>query len=130
VQEAEVDERTLYERVGGARAVEEMVGDFYRRVLADPPLRPFFEGVEMQKLRLMQREFFSAALGGPVTYTGVPLTYAHHGRGIRREHFARFVEHLLATLRTRGVGEAEALAIIGRINTYADEVVGGYGVSE
>lgn len=121
---------TLYDKLGGERGIAAMVDDFYSRVLADPGLHPFFVGVEMAKLRRMQREFFSAALGGPARYTGVPLAYAHHGRGISREHFARFVGVLLETLRAHGVGETEALTIIGRLNTYTDEIVGGAGVSE
>jgi hemoglobin len=120
----------LYDEIGGERAIEGMVEEFYDRVLADPGLRPFFVGVKMEKLRRMQREFFSAALGGPVRYTGVPLAYAHHGRGISREHFARFVGVLLETLRAHGVGEEAALAVIGRLNTYTDEIVGGHGVSD
>lgn len=120
----------LYERLGGDQAVAEMLGEFYCRVLADPDLRPFFEHVEMSKLHLMQREFFSAALGGPISYTGAPLSYAHHGRGISRSHFARFVDILLETLQTRGVEDEDVRGIIARINTYADEIVGGQSVSE
>ena len=120
----------LYERLGGDQAVAEMLGEFYYRVLADPDLRPFFEHVEMSKLRRMQREFFSAALGGPIRYTGVPLSYAHHGRGISRSHFARFADILLETLQTRGVDDEDVHGIVARINTYADEIVGGQSVSE
>ena len=61
--------------------------DFYNRVLSDPELAPFFEASDIDKLRRMQREFFSVALGGPIRYDGQSLSYAHHGRGIRRTHF-------------------------------------------
>lgn len=118
-------ERSLYDRIGGEAAIAAMVDEFYDRVLADPELAPFFERTPMDKLRRMQREFFSAALGGPVRYTGKPLSHAHHGHGIERPHFARFVEHLLDTLQAHGVSENESREIIARINTYADEIVGG-----
>lgn len=124
------ERENLYERLGGEQAVTDMVGEFYDRVLADLKLRPFFEHVEMDKLRRMQREFFSAALGGPLSYTGVPLGYAHYGRGISRGHFARFVGVLLDTLKARGVEETDAGEIIARINTYADEIIGTQSVSE
>ena len=32
---------TLYERLGGERAIEGLIQDFYRRVLLDPLLEPF-----------------------------------------------------------------------------------------
>lgn len=121
--------QTLFERVGGASGIDALVVDFYNRVLADPDLGPFFEGVDTTKLRAMQREFFSAALGGSITYTGKPIYEAHYGRGIKRRHFAAFVDHLLATLQSFELSEREVSDIIGRINTYIDEVVGGHGLA-
>jgi truncated hemoglobin YjbI len=43
------DCRTLYEKLGGAPAVEAAVAHFYKKVMADPLLVPFFEGVDMKK---------------------------------------------------------------------------------
>src|SRR5512143_3409563 len=91
-------EVTLYDRIGGAEAVSAMVGSFYEKVIADPDLKPYFDHVAMDKLRRMQTEFFSAALDGPVTYTGRPVIHAHQGQHITRKHFQAFVEHLFETL--------------------------------
>ncbi len=120
---------TLYERLGGEVAVVALVDDFYERVLADELLRPFFVNASMDKLRAMQREFFSAALEGPVRYTGRPLYHTHFGRGIKRQHFARFVEHLFATLEDFPLSEDDRSLVIARVNTYLDEVVGGHGMA-
>lgn len=114
----------LYERIGGAPAVEELIESFYVRVLADPELAPFFRHASMDRLRSMQREFFAMALGGPPGYTGQSLAHAHHGRGISRHHFARFVNHMLETLRDRGLEEEEADEVIEHINTFANEITG------
>ena len=119
--------QTLYERVGGEQAVSKLVHEFYDRVLADPELGPFFDNTSMDKLRRMQREFFSAAMDGPITYTGRPLSHVHHGRGITRHHFALYVGHLLDTLQTRGINEQDVQDMIGRINTYANDIIGGVG---
>ena len=115
---------TLFERVGGEQTIAEVVYNFYERVLSDPELKPFFKNTSMDKLRRMQREFFSAALDGPIKYTGKPLGHVHHGRGINKRHFTLFVNHLLDTLRDRGIKEQDVIDIIGRINTYADEITG------
>jgi len=120
-------QQTLYERIGGEIAIHNMVQEFYDRVLADPELQPFFKNTSMDKLRKMQLEFFSAALDGPITYTGKPLGDVHHGRGITIHHFALFVGHLLDTLKGRGIDERDVQAIIARINTYADEITGRVG---
>jgi hemoglobin len=119
--------QTLFVRIGGEQTVAELIGDFYDRVSADPELKPFFKNTPMEKLRRMQREFFSAALDGPITYTGKPLSYVHHGRGITRHHFALYVDHLLETLRDHDITDQDAQEIIGRISTYADEITGDPG---
>jgi hemoglobin len=120
--------QTLFERIGGEPAVSRLVDAFYRRVLADPELSPFFSDTSMEKLQSMQREFFAAALDGPIRYTGRPLAAVHYGRGIRPRHLARFVAHLLETLREQQIDEEDTYAIISRIDTYADEITGETGV--
>jgi hemoglobin len=115
---------SLFDRIGGVAAVTRLVSRFYGRVMADPLLAPYFDGVEMHKLRHMQFEFFSAALGGPMPYSGRPVRHAHQGRRIRREHFQAFVEHLFETLGDCGLSEQERYDIIARINLYADDVIG------
>ncbi len=121
-------EESLFEKIGGEEAVDKMVKSFYERVLADPELKPFFEKTSMDKLGRMQREFFGAALGGPITYTGKPLGHVHAGRGITKKHFARFVEHLLETLKKFDLSEKEIYDIISRIDLYADEITGETGI--
>ena len=104
-----------------------VVDDFYDRVLADPELKPFFKNASIGKLRRMQHEFFSAALDGPITYSGRPLSHVHHGRGITKHHFALYVGHLIDTLQDQGINDQDAQEIIGRINTYANEITGYVG---
>lgn len=88
----------LYLALGGEEGIERLVGKFYERVLADPVLAPFFEHVPMERLKMMQKEFFSQALGGPFFYSGHSLREVHANRGITKEHLRRFVGHLTATL--------------------------------
>jgi hemoglobin len=116
--------QTLFERIGGEQMIAEVVDDFYARVLADPELKPFFRNTSIDKLRSMQREFFGAALDGPITYTGKPLSHVHHGRGITKHHFSLFVNHLLDTLRDRRISDQDVTDIINRISTYANEITG------
>lgn len=115
---------SLYERIGGGAAIESLIPTFYARVLADPDLAPFFANSQMDRLQHMQREFLSMALGGPVTYTGVSLAHAHHGRGITAKHFGKFVSHLMTTLKETGMSPEDADAVIARVDTFANEVTG------
>ena len=70
----------------------------------------------------MQKEFFSAATGGPVTYTGRPLREVHRHLKISKLEFARFTEHLIETLSEVGVNEEASYEIISHVNVYADEI--------
>jgi hemoglobin len=120
---------SLYARIGGAEAVSRLVNLFYERVLQDAELAPFFARADIRKLRAMQREFFSVALGGPVTYFGKPLAYTHRGRGIEPRHLQRFTEHMIATLHDLQLSEREMSDVIDRVNVYSSDILGGHGTS-
>ena len=121
---------TLFDRVGGEQGVKNLVRSFYDCVLKDPELAPFFESASIERLYTMQYEFFAAALDGPVRYSGLSIHQAHFGRGIEKEHFARFVNHLIDTLKAWQLSEQEIHLLISRVNTYADEVTGAPVVSD
>jgi hemoglobin len=113
---------TLYDRIGGADGIVRLVSKFYNLVLADPELAPFFQHTPVDRLLNMQQEFFSAALDGPIRYTGRSLVEVHHGRGIDMNHFGRFVRHLLTTLQEFQLTSHEIDEIIARISTQANKV--------
>ena len=121
-------QESLYDKIGGTAGIENLVGAFYNKVFADPELHPFFHDVPVEKLKRMQRDLFSSALGGPVSYSGRPLAHAHHGLGIKPKHFQSFVGHLFSTLKTFDLTEEDRDEIISRINLMVDEIVGGGGL--
>lgn len=117
------DNSTLYDRIGGEEGIALLVDSFYERVLADPELKHYFEGKPLDKLRRMQREFFAMATGGPIVYTGRPLSQIHRPLAISRREFQRFTEHLIQTLEQRGdVSRPDVLDLIAKVNLYADEI--------
>lgn len=119
-----VPEKNLFEAIGGHKAVASLVDGFYRRVLADPELAPFFVGVPMDRLLKMQGEFFTAALGGPEQYKGRVIAHAHQRLPITRQHFQRFVDHLFETLGGFPLSDQDRYEVIARINLYSDDVIG------
>lgn len=115
-------ETTLYDRIGGAETISKLVDSFYQKVTADPELRHYFANASMDKLLRMQKEFFSSATGGPITYSGRPLSQVHRGMAISKREFGRFTNHLIETLKEVGVEEKDSYEIISRVNLYADEI--------
>ncbi|HVL00896.1 MAG TPA: group 1 truncated hemoglobin [Dongiaceae bacterium] len=98
---------SLYDRIGGEAAVDAAVDLFYRKVLADPRINGFFEGVDMVKQHRMQKGFFTFAFGGPVKYTGRGMEAAHRKlveeKGLNDSHYDAVMENLGATLQELGV---------------------------
>lgn len=92
-----------YEVVGGGPAVSAVVNDFYVRVLADSQLAPYFEDVDLARLKRHQVLLVTKVLGGPNGYDGRPLDEAHDGLGITSEDFAAVVGHLAAAMKDAGV---------------------------
>lgn len=117
-----IPESSLYDRIGGAETISNLVDSFYKKVLADPELSYYFKKAPVDKLLRMQKEFFSSATGGPITYSGRPLSEVHRGMAISKREFGRFTEHLIETLKEVGVEESHSFEIISHVNLYADEI--------
>jgi hemoglobin len=109
---------SLYERLGGEAAVQAAVARFYDKVLADPSVSPFFEGLDMRDQTRKQIAFMTMAFGGPHRHTGRALRGAHAGlvaRGLNDAHFDAILRHLGSTLGDLGVADdltAEVLALV------------------
>ncbi|MEX5631562.1 group I truncated hemoglobin [Parafrankia sp. FMc2] len=105
---------SIYDAIGGAKAVEAAVDEFYVRVTADPDLAPFFAGRDIPSLKAHQRDFIAAAIGGPEIYQGRDLPRVHRPLNISDAHFDAVVDHLVASLRGLGV-PAETTGQIGAV---------------
>jgi hemoglobin len=110
--------RSLYERIGGESAVRTTVIKLYGKILDDPELAPFFEKLDVEKLRLSQSAFVTYAFGGPNHYTGKSMRAAHQNavsQGLSDRHFDKVVVHLKSALQELQVPEPlieEALHIV------------------
>ena len=50
---------TVYEQIGGAKAMDAAVDLFYRKVLADERISHFFEDVDMERQAAKQKAFLT-----------------------------------------------------------------------
>ncbi len=114
---------TLYEQLGGQAAIAAVVDEFYRRVLDDPQLAPFFAATDLARLRRHQAAFIGMALGGPSDYQGRAMRAAHQGRGIGDPHFDAVAGHLRAALATYAVPPAAIAQVLSTIETLRGDVV-------
>ncbi|BBY77299.1 group 1 truncated hemoglobin GlbN [Mycolicibacterium parafortuitum] len=114
---------SIFDHIGGPPAVTAAVDDFYRRLIADPVLTHYFDGVAMNRLKTHQRSFIAAALGGPEPYLGRSMREVHSHLAITAEHFDRVVAHLADTLTDLGVSTDIIEQIGAKLAPLKDEVV-------
>ncbi|MFB1298920.1 group 1 truncated hemoglobin [Mycobacterium sp. pW049] len=121
---------SVFDQIGGPPAVAAAVDDFYRRLIADPALTPYFDGVDMRRLKGHQRSFIAAAIGGPEPYLGRSMRESHAQWHIQAIHFDRVVDHLIETLSDLGVSGSIIEQIGAKLAPLKDEVVSSDAASQ
>ena len=117
---------SLFERVGGAAAIDAAVDIFYGKVIADKALKLFFDNINMDMQRPMMAAFLTSALGGPSKYTGKSMSAAHAplvANGLNQGHFDAVIAHLGATLKELNVAEDMVAEIAGVAGALKDDVL-------
>ena len=114
---------SLYERLGQQAGIRAAVDDFYARVVADPRLAPYFEGIDLAQLRRHQTALLVQVTGGPVEYSGRDLAVGHAGLDITPDSFDRVVGHLVATLTDLGVSADDIGQVGAALAAHRDDIV-------
>jgi hemoglobin len=118
---------TLYDRLGGASALDAAVDIFYDKVLADPRIKDFFAGADMPRQRNKQKAFLAMVTGGPTRYTGQSMRDGHAhlvARGLDDRHCDAVVENLTATLKELGVPDTDIADVGTLANSVRADVLG------
>ena len=114
---------SVYEQIGGQPALQAAVDEFYRRVLADPSLAPYFTHTDLDRLKAHQRAFLAAAFGGPQLFHGRGLHDAHAHLAITDAAFDRIVATLIQSLGDLGAPAHAVGAIAERLETVRGDIV-------
>lgn len=117
-QWGEARTNSLYHKLGGKAAIDAAVEAFYVKVLADDRIKHYFEDINMNKQRRKQKEFLSAAFGGPIPWTGKDMRKAHANVQLNETHFNAIAENLKSTLEDLKVKKElidQVMAIAGSV---------------
>jgi hemoglobin len=118
--------KTLYERLGGADAVNAAVDIFYRKVLADDRVNGFFDNTDMDRQIAKQKSFLTMAFGGPNKYTGKNMRDGHKhlvARGLNDSHVDAIIEHLGSTLKELGAAPADIAEVAAVAESARNDVL-------
>jgi hemoglobin len=114
---------SVYDAVGGEPAIAQAVALFYGRLLQDPEVSNFFEGVDMIVLQRHMRTFMAAALGGPDDHRGRSIAAAHARFGLSDTDFDAFLAHMVDTLIALGAPDETISRIGGLVAPLRAQVV-------
>ena len=114
---------SLYDQLGQEPGISGAVDEFYGRVLGDPSLQPYFEGMDVATIRQHQVALLSSVSGGPQQYTGRALDLVHRRMGITDEHFDRVGGHLSDALDALGVATDLRDQVVAVVAAQRDLVV-------
>jgi hemoglobin len=96
---------SIYERLGGEPAMQELAEVFYRKMLTDDRVSGFFDDIDMDKQIAKQKAFLTLVAGGPNNYTGRDMRTAHAHlmtRGLNDTHVDVVVHYLGESLAELG----------------------------
>ena len=108
--------------MGGDKALDAVVEEFYKRLIVDEDLQLFFHEVSVPKLKRHQKAFLKLAFTKIPDSIDVPLYLLQkHERlfqelGLNELHFDKVAFHLVETLKSMGVPKKisdEVIAIVG-----------------
>lgn len=120
--EPENPKLTILEQLG-ADAVDLIIQQLYKRILADPVLKPFFADKAVEEIIEHQKIFFYAALGGPDAYKGRDLVDAHKALTIEQEHLELLIKHLQQSLEDYAIDKDMIRTILKTISDIASEML-------
>ena len=119
---------TLYDNLGGKKAITAVVDEFVARVAADNRINAFFKQTASDPKRLAS---FKAKLvdqicqasAGPCKYKGKDMKTAHAGMGISSADFNALVEDLVGALDKFNVKPADKNTLLGVLGPMKTDIV-------
>jgi hemoglobin len=118
-----MNDKPLYERLGGKPAITAVVEDFVGRVAADDRINGKFANTDIPRLKMLLIEQICQASGGPCSYTGRSMKATHAGMGVSKADFDALVGDLVATLNKFKVPEREKNELLGALTPMKKDIV-------
>lgn len=114
---------TLFDKLGGQQGLEQVVDEFYKRIMADNTLNQFFAHTNIDKQRQKQVAFFAKIFDGPDQYNGRSMDTTHTGMNLQQQHFDAIAKHLSEALTVRGVSSDDANTALARVSGLKDAIL-------
>ena len=121
-----MNQRSLYERLGGYDGMTAFANDLMPRLQADSQLGRFWQnrgddgiGREIQLLV----DYLCSIAGGPMYYTGRDMKTSHEGMKISESDWSIFLQHAGATLEALKVPKQECDEVVAFVLGLKEDIV-------
>lgn len=114
---------SLYERLGGAPVVADVVGEVIDQSASRHDLGRSFKDTDLERIKRLLAEQICALAGGPCTYSGDPMREVHAGHEISEAEFYGMVDVLKEALRRHGVGLRERNELLSLLAPMERDIV-------
>jgi hemoglobin len=115
---------SLFDKYSGLPTLNTVVSDFYALATSNETLKPFFDGVTMERLYQHQAAFLAVLMGAPTNlYTGRTMKEAHAHLHITEKAFDTMVMCLEQALFGGGIDEADIATMLERVMQFKSQIV-------
>ena len=121
-----MNQKSLYERLGGYDGITVFANDLLPRLQADSQLGRFWQnrgddGIAREKQLLI--DYLCASAGGPMYYTGRDMKTSHKGMKISESDWSVFLRHAGATMEALQVPKQECDEIVAFVLSLKADIV-------
>ena len=125
----EVKEKTIYEKIGGAEGVSEIVDEIVAEHLKNENIKHYFEPLaaneeHMNQFKKHVRDFLGVGTGGSEQYQGRDMVGAHKGLKISEADFLYAIDDILLVLDRRKVDRASRNELLATLYSMKSAVIG------
>ena len=121
-----MNEKSLYDRLGGYDGVTAFANDLLPRLQGDSQLGRFWQnrgsdGIAREKQLLI--DYLCHVAGGPMYYTGRDMKTSHKGMKISESDWSLFLKHAAATMEALRVPKQECDDIVAFVLSLKRDIV-------
>ena len=120
---------TLYERMGSADGLTQIINDTIALHQKNPAISHYFDDVDLEQLAVHVVAFFAAGTGGPANYEGRDMTSTHSEMGLSVADFDSAVADVLTAVKSN-VNDDDVVAEVAAILESLRPAVMGTAVAD
>ncbi|MCX2745514.1 group 1 truncated hemoglobin [Mangrovivirga sp. M17] len=124
-----VNQKSLYERLGGANGIEALVDDIVDAHMKNPVVKARFLPLKedqnhYNEVRRHLINFLASGSGGPEEYTGKDMPAAHKGMNISAGEYMSVIDDIMFALKKHNIDEESQKDVLAIAYSLKDQMIG------